>query len=46
MYTDVSKLSTIPDTKLTCPEWGDTTKKNVQNHSCTPNINLWAIVSL
>ena len=33
-------------TELNCPERRDITKKNVKNHSYTPNINLLAIVSL
>jgi hypothetical protein len=45
---DICHLKNWPflGTKQTCPEWRDTTKNNVKNHSCTPNINLLAIISL
>lgn len=33
-------------TKLTCPKWRNPAKKNVKNHSCTPNIDFRAIISL
>jgi hypothetical protein len=36
----------ISGTELTCPKWRNATKKNVKNHSCTPDINFLGIVSL